>query len=841
MQAHGPKRSYNLKALESWFGNLADNWEEGFSLYSLETGRALYREGAVREVELGLGDAIIHVKMDGEECYSVIDWKDGKLLTRSSSSDHELGEAIAIAGLYEIEELVTDEISPLPVEEETESGRSSAGAPKRGVREKGALSTASNGRAVPAVARPLTLRFLSVSAGLQFQAFWRESASKMKPAVLNGKNGTGQLHAEERESLIRLTALAHKAQFRFSHDDQAYCLSEMERVPVFLKKDLPVWRRHFPIELTASAEKMAEGVHEVEVEAFAEGSGNERLNLQLIFRMGEKLLPEKDAEKLLRSKGEPILLPEFGLLSLPREKTAVLKHWRERFHANGSSSRQSYLLYSLFCQDQLRVRTTPELERWRRGLQEPPAHIDGLPDFLRSYQKRGVEWMAHLCSYNCHGLLADEMGLGKTVQVITLLVHHASPESRQLVVGPASVIPVWESEIKRFFPELAVHILRTGNDFVSNEEPGVWLASYTQLRRHRELLPKISFGYAVLDEGQMIKNPDTKITQACFSIQAHHRLVLTGTPLENSQLDLWSLFHFLMPGLLDSRSVFEEKMKSGRQDFLSLLRMQLAPFILRRTKSVVAAELPPKMEMDLVAPLTAMQRREYGRLCREGIRRLGDNLEDSMREHSFTLFSLLTRLRQACCDPNLLPWVEAPIDESGKIQLLLEKLPQVLEGGHKVVIFSQFVRLLERVDQALENACPGIPRYMLHGSKKDRRQPVHDFQEHDGSAVILVSLRAGGTGITLHAADYLFLLDPWWNPAVEDQAVDRVHRIGQKNTVFVYRMVTAGTIEEKIQALKAAKKDLFKNLIGRMDNTLDIRKDFASLRDLIELGPSDNS
>ncbi len=440
-----------------------------------------------------------------------------------------------------------------------------------------------------------------------------------------------------------------------------------------------------------------------------------------------------------------------------------------------------------------------------------------------------------MCEVGCHGLLADEMGLGKTLQVLSLLAIRPQSAHASLIVCPASVVPVWREEIAKFFPELKVEVLKGSHDFLHCKEPVLWLSSYTQLRKHRALLAEVDFAYAVLDEGQFIKNPDAKTTQTCFAIRSRHRIVLTGTPLENRQLDLWSIFRFLLPGLLGSRSAFEGALNADRAATLQRLRAQLAPFILRRTKTEVAQELPPKLEMDLICPLTEVQRAEYAHICSEGLERLGDDVEAAMREKSFGFLALLTRLRQTCCDPDMLPWRRSPLADSGKITVLLEKLSEIIGGGHKVVIFSQFVMLLDRVREALIQQFPDLPRYELTGMTLDRLKPVQGFQGAQGAAAMLVSLKAAGTGITLHAADYVFLLDPWWNPAVEAQAVDRVHRIGQTNTVFVYRMITAGTIEERIQALKASKKNLFDQIVGGLGGDFDLSQHFSSLQSLVQL------
>ncbi len=453
--------------------------------------------------------------------------------------------------------------------------------------------------------------------------------------------------------------------------------------------------------------------------------------------------------------------------------------------------------------------------------------------------------MAKLRDLGCHGLLADEMGLGKTLQVLTLLKFYPFENKNSLIVCPASVVPVWQSEARRWYPNIQTEVLRSSCDFSSDgsTKPKLWIASYTQLRRHKHLLDETQFGYAVLDEAQQIKNPDAKVTQACCAIQAECRLALTGTPIENRLLDLWTLFRFLMPGLLGSRPRFEDAVESDdvgfREAFADRLRQQLTPFILRRQKNLVGKDLPPKVEMDLICPITDLQGQTYKNLLDRGRDELGNDLQVAMQTQSMHFFSLLTRLRQACCDPGLIPDVNADIQQSGKIQILLTRLEEALsgDGARKVVIFSQFLSLLKRLKPLLKRTFPKVALLELSGETKDRAKPVETFQNTKEPAVILVSLRAGGTGITLHAADYVFLLDPWWNPAVEEQAVDRVHRIGQDRRVFVYRMITQGTIEERIQQLKKEKRELFENTLGHLGSAKDLAEHFSDLEELAKLLP----
>lgn len=877
MQAHGPKRVYTPQSLEFWFGKLENDWAENFSAKQLDEGRRIYRDGEVRELELTPTDAIIHRRVEKRDEYAVIEWDGGRLNVRSSSTDKELACALAVAGLHEIEELVCDEISPLPELAEGVAATAPVVKPAAPVSTGGAASPAklpangngqSNGghgqgngngnghvpvTGAPSVApslpagagaartvdsRVLVLVFQTKFEGLHFQAFWQHGKTRI-PALGQASHGATNAHvtSSERAKLIGLAAYARKAHFSYNQTTGVYLMESVAEIPNFLKVTLPAWKRLFMVELDENAANLVKGTRMLEIEAVAQSRRTgDGLDLRWIFKAGERMLSTEEVDLLLKRGTNPVILPAVGIVALPNDRLESIKAWQKSVaetHSDGALS--PYLIFSLFNDARFKLTLSPELENWRKGVMTPSAVDKPLPEILRPYQRRGVEWLHHLCDVGCHGLLADEMGLGKTVQVVSLLSVRPLPGKATLVVCPASVVPVWKEELARFAPQLAVDVLKAGHDFSSRKDPVVWLASYTQLRKHKALLDAHDFGYAILDEGQFIKNPDAKVTQTCFSIKAVHRIVLTGTPLENRQLDLWSIFRYLLPGLLGSRSTFEASLGADRMNTLGRLRTQLAPFMLRRTKNEVATELPPKVEMELLCPLTDVQRAEYAKICTEGLNRLGNDVGAAMREKSFGFLALLTRLRQVCCDPDMLPWLKAPLTDSGKINLLVEKVAEVISSGHKAVIFSQFVMLLERVRSALTAQFPELPRYELTGMTLDRQKPVQGFQNAQGAAVMLVSLKAAGTGITLHAADYVFLLDPWWNPAVEAQAVDRVHRIGQTNTVFVYRMVTAGTIEERIQALKASKKDLFDKLIGGVEGDFDLSQHFSSLQSLIQL------
>jgi|GEM_PF-75641 len=953
MPAHATKRIYTPKSLEFWFDRLLDEWANSFKQSQLEQGRKFYREGQVRELEITEGEAIIHRRVDKRDEYALIEWEEGeegraRFHVRSSTTNLEEARALAVAGFYEIEELIADEESAALPSGEARVGGSSAEAHAAGGAGAGrnteplsvaAAAVAARAREARADRR-LLLVFKVKTEGLSFKAFWVDEAGRRQPAL--GAAAHAQTHggaaipvsSGERAKLIGLAAYARKAHLHYDQQSGVYLMASLVEIPRFLKTTLPAWEKLFAIELDERAGRLLEAPSTVAIEAVAgaatdrvSGRGAPRrgfggganaevegINLRWIFHAGERLLSPSEVRTLLKGGGQPTILPEYGIVAVEPKMLAAYKGTQALFSyaeepsgvlagaaGQGAAGRPRggaapkaetsladreaavlppYLIFSLFNESGLRVSVTPEVEAWRQRVITPPEPAGDLPEILRPYQRRGVEWMAHLGEVGCHGLLADEMGLGKTLQVITLLSRRrgfsslsvgespvgdaslaegglaacgsASPGwdgeraiplgggLPSLVVCPASVVPVWEEEIARFAPQLRTAVLKAGHDFANDRRGGlVWIASYTQLRKHREQLAELEFGYAVLDEGQFIKNPDAKVTQTCWEIRARRRLVLTGTPLENRQLDLWSLFRFLLPGLLGTRAGFEAALAADRVGTTERLRAQLAPFILRRTKREVAKELPQKVEIELLCPLSDVQKAEYARTCSEGLERLGDDMAAALREKSFGFLALLTRLRQACCDPDLLPWREAPLSESGKLMLLVEKLSELIESGHKVVIFSQFVKLLDRVKAALDVHYPLLPRFELTGGTIDRQRPVQEFQTAVGAAAMLVSLKAAGTGITLHAADYVFLLDPWWNPAVEAQAIDRVHRIGQTNTVFVYRMVTAGTIEERIQDLKAEKRELFDKLLGAGGGAdIDLAAHFASLRSLVQLGES---
>lgn len=442
---------------------------------------------------------------------------------------------------------------------------------------------------------------------------------------------------------------------------------------------------------------------------------------------------------------------------------------------------------------------------------------------LRGYQREGLGWLHFLQEFGFGGCLADDMGLGKTVQVLALLEERRTrrlkpgqARSPSLVVVPRSLVHNWIEEASRFAPKLRVVDytgLDRGERFDDLEGVHLVVTTYGTLRRDIIKLKDVRFDYAILDESQAMKNAASQAAKAARLIQADHRLAMTGTPVENHLRELWSLFEFLNPGMLGRSEVFKRLVSAGGNstDGRELLARALRPFLLRRTKEQVLKELPEKTEQTLYCELEAKQRRLYNEL-RDHYRGalLARVAKDGLNRSKIHVLEALLRLRQAACHPGLLD--EKQLDEpSAKLEALLEQLREVAAEGHKALVFSQFTSLLAIVRRRLE--AEDLTYEYLDGRTRDRQQRVERFQNDAACRLFLISLKAGGVGLNLTAADYVFILDPWWNPAVEAQAVDRAHRIGQSRRVFAYRLIARDTVEEKILELQREKRELAEAII----------------------------
>ncbi len=422
---------------------------------------------------------------------------------------------------------------------------------------------------------------------------------------------------------------------------------------------------------------------------------------------------------------------------------------------------------------------------------------------LRDYQLDGFRWMSRLAEWGAGACLADDMGLGKTVQTLALLVSRQA-KGPALVVAPSSVVHTWLNEAVKFAPTLKLHLFHETDRHLEQLKPSdVVVCSWTLFARESELFHSVRFGTVVFDEAQAMKNAATQRAQAAHQIQSDFVVALSGTPIENHIGELWSLFRCVMPSLLGSEASFRERFAGDDREATRALSKMIQPFILRRSKSQVAKELPAKTEIDLLIPLTDAERALYDDIRLNALAQLA---EGNVEKQRFQVLAAITRLRLAACHARLVDanW-KGP---TSKLDRLVDLIRDISDAGHKVLVFSQFTLHLGLVESALRDQ--GFQYSYLDGQipTAERQRRVTQFQEGRGGTAFLISLKAGGTGLTLTAADYVIHLDPWWNPAVEDQASDRSHRIGQTRPVTVYRLIAEGTIEQEILSLHASKREL---------------------------------
>ena len=451
--------------------------------------------------------------------------------------------------------------------------------------------------------------------------------------------------------------------------------------------------------------------------------------------------------------------------------------------------------------------------------QDPPL---GLQTVLRDYQLQGLSWLHSIQTHGFSGILADDMGLGKTVQALAHLLlqkEQGLADSASLIVAPTSLVGNWFAEAQRFAPDLKVLVYHGSDRHLTQfADYDLIISTYGTVARDKALFLQYSFYYLILDEAQFIKNARTKTTQIMQQLHAKFRLCLTGTPLENHLGELWSLFHFLMPGLLGSIKEFRQFFRipierEGNVERRHILSKRVQPFMLRRTKDQVIRELPPKTEVVQRVELRGAQRDLY-----EGIRMMMEKkvrdaiAAQGLGKSQIVLLDALLKLRQVCCDPRLLSLPEAEMahGESSKLDTLMELLDNLMEEGRKVLVFSQFTSMLKLIEERLDER-----RYSylkLTGQTQQRQSLVDRFQAGE-VGIFLISLKAGGTGLNLTRADTVILYDPWWNPAVQDQAAGRSHRIGQDNPVFIYKLIASGTVEEAILSMQVRKKELVDSIL----------------------------
>ncbi len=648
--------------------------------------------------------------------------------------------------------------------------------------------------------------------------------------------GTRDIAAEQ-------AALQRLQRSGFLGPDAAGLLHIRGQNPVldFFAREFPRLEREWEVTLEERLDRSTrQNLERIEPRFQITPSGEQWFDLNVAYKTtgGEQFAPA-DIQRLLLSGQSHTRLKngKFALLDTGavEELQEVLLDCAPRQHAAGYrlDNRQAGFLDAT-----LRAQTTWQVQApaaWsqRSAQQRGEVKVTALPlgpleSVLRPYQKEGVAWLSFLRSNHFGGILADEMGLGKTLQVLALvnsLRSSAGTGARRpwLIVCPTSLVFNWAAEAAKFTPDLrvlALHGPRRQEQFATVPSHDLVITSYSLLRRDAEAYRSWDFETVVLDEAQHIKNRQTQNAQAVKAIRAAHRLVLTGTPLENSVLDLWSIFDFLMPGYLGVAADFRERyeipiVREKNAAAQSRLARRLRPFLLRRLKREVAQDLPEKIEQVSYCELGAQQRALYQQVLEAGRQEIQAAADASAAGKGRMLaLTTLLRLRQICCDARLLAagLGDRPLEPSGKVELFGELLEEILDGGHRVLVFSQFTSMLDLLREELQ--ARELTYCYLDGSTRDRAGEVAKFQRDAGIPVFLISLKAGGVGLNLTGADTVIHFDPWWNPAVEAQATDRAHRIGQRNVVTSYKLIARDTVEEKILQLQSRKRALFAGMLA---------------------------
>lgn len=576
-------------------------------------------------------------------------------------------------------------------------------------------------------------------------------------------------------------------------------------------------------------------------------SGTNWFNTEINLRFGKKKASLKQLQQSIRNKSKFVHLDDGTLGILPEE-------WIEKFFKYftiGEMLNETLVVpkinfsevSKLFDEEVLDNDVKKELALYHSKFTnfnniediELPGGLNGT---LRDYQKHGLNWLNFLDDFNFGGCLADDMGLGKSIQVIAfiLLQRNKAKQNTNLIVVPTSLLFNWRAEITKFAPSIKIHTIH-GSDRIKEttlfDDYEVILTSYGTLVSDITYLRSYTFNYIFLDESQNIKNIESQRYQAARLLQSRNRIVITGTPIENNTLDLYGQLSFACPGLLGNKQYFRDiysipidKFKNRKRSIE--LQQKVAPFILRRTKKQVATELPEKTEMILYCEMSVEQRAIYNKYEREFREFISSKDEEEIGKSSMHVLRGLTRLRQICNSPVLLQDEKLGEDASSKIEMLIEQI-ETKSGHHKILVFSQFVSMLNLIQKELRNR--NIEYEYLTGSTRNRETVVNNFQNNENVRVFLISLKAGGTGLNLTEADYIYLVDPWWNPAVENQAIDRSHRIGQKNNVMAIRLICPDTIEEKIMKLQESKRELSDQLIRTDISILKsvTKKDLLSL------------
>ena len=584
-------------------------------------------------------------------------------------------------------------------------------------------------------------------------------------------------------------------------------------------------------------------------------NSTDSFEVELYGRVGEEIIPFDDLYSQTLDNSKYVRIKNLGFAEIPTMDIYSLMRAFNTFDVYKNDENKYIVktyragLMSEMENLGMKIKMSRKFSKfWKQistfSTMDVPSLPKGINAEFREYQTRGFGWLWFMYQYGLNGILADDMGLGKTLQALALIqkAKEKNKKAPNLVICPTSVVFNWENEIEKFAPGLScLKLSGTERKELFKEIPkyDVVITSYALVRRDIAKLKKHEFRYVILDESQNIKNAESMTAQSVKQLNCKHKLALSGTPIENRLEELWSIFDFLMPGFLFDKNEFNYRyvtpiMEREDKTVEKRLKSQIYPFILRRMKRDVAKDLPDKIENVAYCELTPEQKDFYMEVMDSTREELFKSIEEKGIEKSrMSIFSALLRLRQICCHPRLYDKENIKgIKESGKFEQLKVMLEEIIAEKHRVLLFSQFVDMLDIVKEWLTKA--GIKHEYLTGSTKDRQEVVERFNSDPTIPIFLISLKAGGTGLNLTGADYVIHYDPWWNPAVEDQATDRAYRIGQTKKVFVYRMITKGTVEEKIQKLKSRKRDLVDSVIS-VDRNIGKSLTYEDLKDIFSL------
>ncbi|MCM8534887.1 MAG: SNF2 family helicase [Lentisphaeraceae bacterium] len=670
------------------------------------------------------------------------------------------------------------------------------------------------------------------------------SVKSSSDTVWNGTKFVVRDQQVEEEAYIWLTENKFE---QMEGAENTFFLNDFEAISQFLLKILPELNQTWDIYYSENFSTSARYIKPIQMKAHTEGENQNWVELDIDFLIENESINQWQAIfKAVRNNQDLVLLDNGDLAQLDDDTKRALNNMPELETLNKGKyrfSRYMSLMMNNVLSGCLEEKGAPWREIQTKLLNAPKEPSQLKPDLdktLREYQKDGIAWLQTMKDIGFNCVLADEMGLGKTIQALSLIESTNTPDAGpSLVICPKSLIDNWYNEAKKFVPNLSVKIISGAKRDLKNEkldEFDILITSYALIRRDVKFYESLGLNNLILDEAQNIKNHASQTSQCCRVLDARFKLVLSGTPVENSLRDIWSIFDFILPGLLGSIKDFKGRFEldphtieeGAKLSPAQELATRIRPFILRRHKKDLLKQLPPKQEQVLYCELNEEQKGLYAAIASEA-GTLIDELSGNLNKKRFTVLAVLMKLRQACCHPSLVKAVRQANQEieSAKFELLKELLYEIRDSSRRVLVFSQFTSMLKIIATWLSEE--GIKFEYLDGASTNRQDKVDRFNGDDTIPVFLLSLKAGGTGLNLTGADTVIHYDMWWNPQVEDQATDRTHRIGQKKSVNVIKLVVKGTIEEKILELQQKKRKLFENImdgiptkLGDLDET-DLR------------------